>query len=502
MLERELKFRITDEEDSGAIQGVLERAGFQLTPRGALTHEDRYLDTEDWLLHRAGIQLRLRRQGDTLVLQAKTLASPGAETLERTEWQQPAPEEEPPWKGLPPGPVTGLLEPLASLHIVNRLRVRATVEAEREIFGWSRRDEVLGSVSLDRMQDYRELEIELEEGAPDALGDARAAIEGSLGVHPSSETKMDAALGAAGVRVPSLDEIRFAPQEGDTLGDVAKKNLGRQLARLLWNEAGSRIGVDPEYVHDMRVAGRRLRTAMRVFEGALRRPTRRAWARELRWIGRGLGRVRDCDVGLERIHKMAAAASEPERAALMVFANRIEIRRARRRAALIRQLDSPRFAAFRAAARPWIQMRSETRLRRGASMPAFVVGPRVVAEWDHRMLEACTCAERVPTPRNVHALRIAIKRARYAVEYFADLEGPGASRRAKRLGKLQSMLGARMDAAILLHEMRRYARTIPKEDRELQLGAQAAIGKLERAARVRKSELNRVLVLGSDLSPA
>ncbi|HZE20226.1 MAG TPA: CHAD domain-containing protein, partial [Candidatus Angelobacter sp.] len=103
---------------------------------------------------------------------------------------------------------------------------------------------------------------------------------------------------------------------------------------------------------------------------------------------------------------------------------------------------------------------------------------------------------------NVHALRIAIKRARYAVEYFADLEGPGASRRAKRLGKLQSMLGARMDAAILLREMKRYARTIPKEDRELELGAQAALGKLERAARVRKSELSRVLVLGSDLSPA
>jgi len=97
MLERELKFRIAEAEDSGEIRGALERAGFRLEPSGAITHEDRYLDTEDWLLHRAGIQLRLRREGERVTLQAKTLAPPDAETLARVEWEQPAPEEDPPW---------------------------------------------------------------------------------------------------------------------------------------------------------------------------------------------------------------------------------------------------------------------------------------------------------------------------------------------------------------------------------------------------------------------
>jgi len=117
------------------------------------------------------------------------------------------------------------------------------------------------------------------------------------------------------------------------------------------------------------------------------------------------------------------------------------------------------------------------------------------------MMAACTEAERRPSAAQVHALRIAIKHARYAVEYFADLEGTGASRRAKRLGRLQNMLGARQDAAILLRQMKRYARTIPDEDPELLLGARTAIQKLERAARVRRSELTQVLVLGSDLGP-
>ncbi|HZI89245.1 MAG TPA: CYTH domain-containing protein, partial [Candidatus Polarisedimenticolia bacterium] len=259
MLERELKFRIPEEEDTGEIRGVLERAGFRLEPKGELRHEDRYLDTDDWLLHRAGLQLRLRREGESLKLQAKTLASAGTESLERMEWEQPAPEQDLPWSRLPPGAVAGLLAPLASFHVVSRLRVRASVEADREVFRWSRRNELLGSVSLDRLPEYRELEIELEEDAPDVLGDARAAIEGSFHVRPSSETKLDAALGAAGIHLPTLDEGPFAPNEADALGAVARKNIGRQLARMLWNEPGARVGADPEYVHDMRVAVRRLR---------------------------------------------------------------------------------------------------------------------------------------------------------------------------------------------------------------------------------------------------
>ena len=497
MLERELKFRITDEDGKGEIQGALERAGFRLEPSGAITHEDRYLDTEDWLLHRAGIQLRLRREGDSVTLQAKTLAPAGALKLERLEWQQPAPQEDLPWRSLPPGPVAGMLEPLSSLHVVNRLRVRANVAADREIFRWMRENEVLGSVSLDRMPRYRELEIELEENAPDALGDARTAIEGSLGVHPSSETKLQAALVAEGVRVPELDEARFAYSDGDTLGDVTRKNMGRQFARMFWNEAGARLGIDPEYVHDMRVATRRLRTALRVLDGALRAPTRSRWTSELRWIGRALGRVRDCDVQIETVTRMMKDATAAERAALAVFRNEIEIGRARRRVELIERLDSARFASLRSEARPWIRMLPETRLKREAQTPAYIIGPRIVAKWDRLMLEAADVARRRPTPTNVHQLRIAIKRVRYAVEYFSDLEGAGASRRAKRLGRLQNMLGARQDAAVLLERMRRYARTIPARDPELLLGARSAIHKIEGAARVRKGELKQVLALGA-----
>jgi CHAD domain-containing protein len=224
---------------------------------------------------------------------------------------------------------------------------------------------------------------------------------------------------------------------------------------------------------------------------------RREWQRELRWIGRALGRVRDCDVEIEHVKRMRSRSPEPERSALIVFANRLEIKRARRMAKLLDRLDSPRFLALKGLAQPWVEMRAHSSTLQNGDAPAYVAGPRIVAEWDRRMLDACAQAEQNPTAENVHALRIAIKHARYAVEYFADLEGPGATRRAKRLGRLQNMLGARQDAAVLLRHMRRYAETIPEEDRELLLGARSAIEKIDRAARVRKSELRRVLVLGA-----
>jgi len=518
MLERELKFRISEADSPEEIRGALERAGFQLTPSGALSHDDRYLDTEDWLLHRAGLSLRLRREGTELRLEAKTIASTNAESMERLEWSQPALDTGPPWSHLPEGEVQGLLEPLASLHAVNRLGVRARVASEREIFRWSRQDETLGSVTLDHVGEdprsgevgaetgaqrrhYRELELELREGAPDVLRDVRTALQDSFGFHPSAETKLSAALDAAGIQVPLLDESPFKPHESDRLADVAVKNMGRQLARMFWYEPGTRVGVDPEYAHDMRVATRRLRTALLVFADVIPGKARREWQRELRWIGRGLGRVRDCDVELERVKKMAAGAPDPERSALLIFANRVEIKRARRRAKLLRRLDSPRFVALKALARPWIEMRADQALVREGDAPAYIAGPRIVADWDRRMLEACRIAEQNPTVENVHALRIAIKHTRYAVEYFSDLEGHGAKHRAKQLGRLQNVLGARQDAAVVLRHIRRYAATIPEEDRDLLLGARSAIEKIDRAARVKKSELQQVLKLGAEQDP-
>ncbi|HET9940652.1 MAG TPA: CHAD domain-containing protein, partial [Candidatus Eisenbacteria bacterium] len=98
-------------------------------------------------------------------------------------------------------------------------------------------------------------------------------------------------------------------------------------------------------------------------------------------------------------------------------------------------------------------------------------------------------AVRTMEPEDLHQLRIAAKRARYAYEYFAELEGPLAMRRAKRIAGLQDFLGDHRDTTQLLRRMRRYARTVPQEDRELVLGTGSVLGHLERSSRVKRSDL-------------
>jgi inorganic triphosphatase YgiF len=57
--EQEIKFRLPEGGDPARIRATIEAAGFRLEPAAGVTHEDRYLDTEDWVLFRAGIALRL-----------------------------------------------------------------------------------------------------------------------------------------------------------------------------------------------------------------------------------------------------------------------------------------------------------------------------------------------------------------------------------------------------------------------------------------------------------
>jgi CHAD domain-containing protein len=521
MLEREIKFRIPKGRDASAVCEAIEDAGFRLESSGLVTHEDRYLDTPDWVLYRAGLALRLRREGARLELQAKTIRSESEEVLARTEWVQEAPTSDPPWENLPEGPVAYLLKPLGKLRVLERLTIRARVESERKTFRWRNEREVLGSVTLDRVfragshnggESYRELEVEALDGAATALDEVRAAVERRLDLHTSVETKLAAALALAGEKLPELAELErpYALYEGDRLADVAAKTLGRHLTRMFWNEPGTRLNLDPDNLHDMRVATRRLRTALLVFAIAIPEEAREMLGRDLRWIGRALGSVRDLDVGLKRVATMVERAPEHERAALYVFARYLELKRARRRLKLLRRLDSKRFDAFRERAQKWIQgppavlipiAAPESAAASGpvspALAPAYMVGPRIVAEWDDRMREACQEAERRSTPSNVHALRIAVKHARYAVEYFAVSEGQSAHHRAKQLARLQDKLGEHQDAATLLRHMRRYARTIPRKDRQLLLGARGVMDRLEPDVRITRSELRELWELGA-----
>jgi CHAD domain-containing protein len=509
MIEREIKFRLPEGLDPARVREAVEAAGFRLEPQESVLHEDRYLDTDDWALYRAGIALRLRGDGRRLRLEAKTLRSRSAEVLERTEWTQDAPPEDPPWTALDPGPVAALLHPLSGLRVLERLRVMARLENRREFFRWLRGEDTLGTLTVDRVSAFDgpgtpptlfdEVEIEEAEGEGEGEGegsngmaDARRAVEERLGLEANVASKLATALAAAGERVPVLEDRAFIVHPADRLVDVAHKTFGRQFGRMLWNEPGVRLGIDPDFVHDMRVAIRRLRTAIEVLAEAYAPEPADSFADDLRWVSRALGRVRDLDVALERVGAMVAEAPLLERPALSIFAQSLALERARARLRLIERLDSERFAEFVAAARAWVAAGPPAASSApSGGAPAYTAGPRIVARWARDMEAAYEHAEKTADAKDLHALRIAAKKARYAIEYFGDLEGAESLRRAKRIAGLQDFLGDHQDSVTLLGRMRKYAKTVPRRDTELAMSAGSVLGHLERAARVRRSELRR-----------
>ena len=495
--EQEIKFRLPEGGDPTRVRDIIVAAGFRLEPQPTIVHDDRYLDTKDWVLYRAGIALRLRADGTRLRLEAKTLRSRSQDAMVRTEWSQDAPTTDLPWAAdvFEPGAVTGLLWGLRGLGVPERLQVVGSIRAERECFQWLRGEAELGVVTVDHValpgpERFDEVEIELSNGHREALVDVRRAVEAKLGLRANVDSKLASAIAAAGLAPPARNERPYRVDVGDRLVDVAWKVVARQFTRLEWNEPGARLGADPEYVHDMRVASRRLRMALEVFATAIPQETRERFPEDLREVGRALGRVRDLDVGLELVAGMMEEAGEEEREALEVFADDLSIRRARRRAELVEALDSERYREFAAAARAWIEAGppSPGSVPAGGG-PAFYAGARLVDEAEHAAVAAYREADRDMAPEAVHALRLAAKRLRYALEFLAPVIGGGAKEQAKRIVRLQDFLGQHQDAITLLTRLRKYARKIPKRDKALTLGAGAAIGALERATRLKRGEL-------------
>ena len=493
-VEREMKFRLPEHADASSLREAVESAGYRLEPSGTIAHEDRYLDTEDWVLYRAGLALRLRAEEGRVRLEAKTLGTSREGTITRQEWAQEAPQHDPPWTVLPEGPVAALLSSLAGMSVAERLAERATVRNERECFRWMSGDSLVGSMTVDHVSippaEFREVELELANGATSALGEVGRAVEERLGIRPALETKMAAALAARGVHLPEPEETRHALSPADRLLEVAHKTFARHFSRLLWNEPGTRLGVDPEYLHDMRVAVRRLRTSLEVLSEGFPEAVRDEFETDLRWLGGRLGRVRDLDVMTGRILALSGEAAPFERPAFRVFAQSIAVRRARRRMRLVERLDSARYREFVTKARGWIDAGPPAGvLVPDGVMAAYTAAPRITGRWMDAMNAAFERAYQSMDIEDLHALRIAAKKARYSFEYFADLEGPTALRRAKRIAALQDYLGSHLDSAILARMLRDYARTIPREDLELTLGAWSALGALEREARLKRGGL-------------
>lgn len=406
-----------------------------------------YFDTPDLRLSRAELALRRRTGGDDAGWHLKV----GAAGATRTEHQRP----------LTPGPTPPAdllrlvrtaargqpVEPVARIETRRReWRMRAADDGT--VLAVVADDTVVGHDLVDgRRLAWHELEVELVDG-DDAL---LAAVDRRLraaGVRPASSAKVHRVLGERLARAGSVEAGAATPV-------LAYAAAARDA--LAANEPGARDG-DVDAVHDMRVAVRRLRSTFQTFRALWDRETVTRLRGELRWLGEQLGAVRDAQVMAARLAK--ALRRHPDEVVVGPVTARVRERFAADEAAALRALrralGSARYLDLLAALDAAVESPPGTRVR-----PGWVDRRirKAVRRADRRLAAALERqADGVDDDDPaLHEARKAYKRARYAVE-VRKAEGDKRARRlAKRMKRLQDLLGDHQDSVVTRQALRRLA---------------------------------------------
>jgi CHAD domain-containing protein len=423
-------------------------------PRTALIR-DRYLDSEDWRLHRAGATLRIRTTGRRSEATLKSKGTLVDGLRDRRELTEPLPGPDPEGVRALSGEVGRTVRALSG---AKRLRVLFEVRTRRRVYGVRAGGADVGELSLDdttipvaggRPARLQRVEIEVEPDAMEAVAPLVDELRAAAGLRPAAATKFQAGLLAVGLSPPPPPDLGPADAAADaTVGELAFAVLRAQFATFREHEPGARLGDDPEEVHDMRVASRRMRAAMALFREALPVRTQRL-REELRWIAGALGEVRDLDVQLERFREWERDMPDGDRAALAPLVDRLEAARSDARARLLEQLDSRRYERLVAGMTDLLR-RGPLRRSAASRTPAMVAAPDLLRRRYRAVRKRGDALGPDSPPEDFHAARIRAKRLRYAIEFLAPLAPKPSQRLVKRLVAVQDCLGQHQDAMVAM----------------------------------------------------
>jgi len=418
-----------------------------------------YFDTAELSITKAGLSLRVRKNGRKYVQTVKE-ENTGALASTRREYESELSSPLPDLDRVPDERVRNRVQSLADgapLEPVIETDILRTTRSVKSSAG----DEV--ELAVDRGEirtltnghgalPVSELELELKGGAPILLYDIarRLSRKTPLAINPESKS-------ARGLRVLEGQAVdTHKAGRADLLPDCTAEEAFRatllhclrHVARNIPAVAEARL---PEGVHQIRVGLRRLRAALSASGDEFRVRALETLRERASLLADIFGETRELDVfATELLAPVEEAAKKPGLAPLRLIVEELRRESWDRTVALVRSDDFTGFLLDLAAA-------IETRVWRESATPeqliAFLKPARDLAAetLDKRLKQACKRAKHLSSlnVQERHRLRLALKKLRYSAEFFAPIfAAKPVSAFLERLSKLQDLFGTLNDAAM------------------------------------------------------
>ena len=419
--------------------------------RDTFTMRAVYHDTSALSLFRWGITLRRREGGGDEGWHMK-LPVPGADGSTRDEMHLPLESGE---VGFVPGAFVEVIapllreQPLAAVITLSTERTPTILHDSDDTPLVEIVDDVVTVLHEGRtVSVFREIEVEaLDPQDPRCLATIDRVVDLflGLGAEPSSVSKAASALGPRTAEPPDVPALPL-PKPGGLAVDAIRSVLAQHVRHLLMADVAVRRDL-PDSVHQMRVAARRLRSALATFAPLIEPEVAATLKEELKWMASELGAIRDTEVMLDRLDAHAGQLHEQQ-----------DTDRARH---AIDPLLNHRLAAARSSALAALRSDRHQLLvddLMGAAIDPPVLDtayypcdetllPLVAKTW--RRLAASIADLDLEGPSQPwHEARIKAKRARYAAESVAGIFGKDMDRLAERLSDVTELLGDHQDAHV------------------------------------------------------
>jgi CHAD domain-containing protein len=297
---------------------------------------------------------------------------------------------------------------------------------------------------------FREVEVELHISGDKGDRVLEAAVSRLIGAGCGAEPplpKLVRALGEPATRPADVVVPPMPPRA--TVVDLVRHAAAGAVAQILHHDPGARLGDDPEDVHKLRVAARRLRSDLHSFAAVLDPARTETIRSELGWLGGVVGVVRDTDVLSARLATRLAALPEPDAAGVHRLQVLLERQAVDTRTAMLIALRSARYLHLLdtlvdlAAAPPFRKAAGKLTPRTSQRLASKIVQK----PW-RRVAYAVESLGPDPSDTQLHQVRILAKRSRYAAEAAAPLLRPAATRFAAAVADLQTVLGDHQDTVL------------------------------------------------------